>query len=118
MVGRWDYAALEYIETKIMQYVGDLGIEPRSQGLQHMSSTIWARQRICIHNEKQILYKKTMVSDIKQKNAPDIWTLLSYEDTHASSSSLYLQHEQVAGVLNPHKLQPVKITITPMGYIN
>ena len=58
MVELWMIAALESFKQNKNNYMGDLGIEPRSQYLQATSFANWAIQRFCNINEQQILYKK------------------------------------------------------------
>ena len=84
-------------------YMGDLGIEPRSQRLPSHIPTIWAIARVWIFNGKQSLCKKNNVNDIKTKKLRARFE----SSTHAWTPMLLLHLfpvniKQVAGVLNPH----------------
>ena len=56
MVEYWTGAALERIRKKVNNYMGDLGIEPRSQCWTSTSPTTPPSRCLCKHNNQQIIY--------------------------------------------------------------
>ena len=56
MVELWMNAALEHVMKNINNYMGDLGIEPRSQRLQATSPATPPSRCICNNNNQQTIY--------------------------------------------------------------